>query len=220
MNARVEPLTITREELYELVWSKPMVELARDFGLSDVAVAKRCRKLGVPVPGRGYWARVAAGQTPRQSPLKPRDDKVADYSALTFAPPKEESDAPKAPDTLAAAALREEIDKVEIKLDSDLRQACAPVRRTAAHLRCPWRREIAWNRGERTGPIISISVSDAVVDRALVVCERLLVAAETLGWTFGVANELENRGGRREFNPREKSPVCLTPHTRTAQRGR
>lgn len=66
-------LTLSREDLYELVWSKPMVELAQDLGLSDVALAKRCRKLRVPVPGRGYWARVAAGQEPRQPTLTPRD---------------------------------------------------------------------------------------------------------------------------------------------------
>ena len=53
-------LSHTRQDLYELAWSKPMVELAQDFGISDVALAKRLRKLGIPVPGRGYWARVAA----------------------------------------------------------------------------------------------------------------------------------------------------------------
>jgi hypothetical protein len=51
-----ELLTLSREDLYELVWSKPKTEVARDFGLSDVALAKRCRKLGVPVPGRGLSA--------------------------------------------------------------------------------------------------------------------------------------------------------------------
>lgn len=57
-------LILSREDLYELVWSKPMAELAKDFGMSDVALAKRCRKIGVPVPGRGYWTRIAAGQEP------------------------------------------------------------------------------------------------------------------------------------------------------------
>lgn len=57
-------LTLAREDLYELVWSKPITELAKDFGLSDVALAKRCRRLGVPVPGRGYWARRADRQGP------------------------------------------------------------------------------------------------------------------------------------------------------------
>jgi hypothetical protein len=86
-----DPLTLSREGLYELVWSKPMTELAQDFGLSDVALAKRCRKLGVPIPGRGYWARVAAGQTPRQPALRKRADDVMDYTALTLDAPREET---------------------------------------------------------------------------------------------------------------------------------
>jgi hypothetical protein len=39
-------LTLSREDLYELVWSKPITEFAKDFGLSDATLAKRCRKLG------------------------------------------------------------------------------------------------------------------------------------------------------------------------------
>ena len=56
-----KPFAVSRQDLYELVWSKPMRELAKDFGISDVALAKRCRRLAIPVPGRGYWARVDAG---------------------------------------------------------------------------------------------------------------------------------------------------------------
>jgi hypothetical protein len=37
MTSDIDPLTLSREELYDLVWSKPMVELARDFGLSDAS---------------------------------------------------------------------------------------------------------------------------------------------------------------------------------------
>ena len=73
---REPDLNLSREDLYELVWSKPMAELAKDFGLSDVALAKRCRKLGVPVPGRGYWARVAAGQEPHRPKLPKREGVV------------------------------------------------------------------------------------------------------------------------------------------------
>lgn len=52
-----KPFTLSREDLYELVWSKPMRELAKDFGISDVTLAKHCRSLAIPIPGRGYWAR-------------------------------------------------------------------------------------------------------------------------------------------------------------------
>jgi len=49
--------TITREELYEAVWAESMVKVAKIYGLSDVGVAKIAKKLHVPVPGRGYWAK-------------------------------------------------------------------------------------------------------------------------------------------------------------------
>lgn len=61
---------ISREELFALVWSKPTTEVAQDLGITDVAVAKLCARLQVPKPRRGYWAKVAAGRKPRQSPLK------------------------------------------------------------------------------------------------------------------------------------------------------
>lgn len=79
------PLRLSREDLYELTWSKPMSELAEDFGISDVALAKRCRRLGIPVPGRGYWARVHAGQTPYRPKLPSREPQWHDQGALTVA---------------------------------------------------------------------------------------------------------------------------------------
>jgi hypothetical protein len=52
----------TREQLYQAIWSTPCIKLAAKLGISDVALAKTCRKLGVPRPPRGYWARIEAGE--------------------------------------------------------------------------------------------------------------------------------------------------------------
>ena len=67
-------ITLPRSQRYELVWSKPVTEVAAKFGISDVALAKRCRALEIPLPPRGYLARVAAGQKPRRTPLPPFRD--------------------------------------------------------------------------------------------------------------------------------------------------
>jgi hypothetical protein len=56
------PHNLTRRELFDLVWSKPATKVAADFGISDVAVKKICDRHRIPVPGRGYWAKIAAGQ--------------------------------------------------------------------------------------------------------------------------------------------------------------
>ena len=68
---------ITREKLYEMVWTTPMQKLGAEFGMSDVAFTKRCKKLGVPTPPRGYWARLAAGQHPKVPGLPPRQNNQA-----------------------------------------------------------------------------------------------------------------------------------------------
>jgi len=47
---------LTRSELHNLVWSQPMQRLAKQFSVSDVALAKSCRRAEIPMPKRGYWA--------------------------------------------------------------------------------------------------------------------------------------------------------------------
>jgi len=67
---------LTREQLHERVWSVPVSKLSEEFGLSDVAIAKRCKKLNVPCPPRGYWAKVQAGRKPRKTPLPPTKEEA------------------------------------------------------------------------------------------------------------------------------------------------
>ena len=62
-------IRLTREELHERVWSQPIRSVAAEFGISDVALAKACRKANVPVPARGFWAQKAAGKKVRAIPL-------------------------------------------------------------------------------------------------------------------------------------------------------
>jgi len=61
---------LTREELFDLVWTTPMSKLAARFGVSDVALAKVCVKLDIPRPSRGYWQQRAVGDD-GERPLLP-----------------------------------------------------------------------------------------------------------------------------------------------------
>jgi hypothetical protein len=70
----------TREQLYEAIWSKPCMKLAAELGISDVGLAKTCRRMGIPRPPRGYWARIEAGEKLRREALRqamPGQDKLA-----------------------------------------------------------------------------------------------------------------------------------------------
>ncbi|BAY88714.1 MULTISPECIES: hypothetical protein [unclassified Tolypothrix] len=40
-----------------MIWETSVLEVSHKFGVSDVAVAKWCKKYGIPKPPRGYWAK-------------------------------------------------------------------------------------------------------------------------------------------------------------------
>lgn len=60
---------LTRKEFFELVWTKPVSKLAEEWGMSDRGLGKACSRIKVPVPPRGYWAKVEAGQRPSRPQL-------------------------------------------------------------------------------------------------------------------------------------------------------
>ena len=63
---------LSRQALYDLLWSKPKTVVAKSFGISDVALGKICVKAEVPVPPRGYWAAREAGKRVLKISLPPR----------------------------------------------------------------------------------------------------------------------------------------------------
>lgn len=63
-----------RSRLYELAWRKPMHKLAPELGLSDTGLKKVCLRHNIPVPQRGYWAKLAVGLEVVRMALPPGPD--------------------------------------------------------------------------------------------------------------------------------------------------
>ena len=61
--------TFSRQELYDLVWSKPMITLSKEFNLSDNGLRKICIKHDIPIPKSGYWSKLKFGKNPTKVPL-------------------------------------------------------------------------------------------------------------------------------------------------------
>lgn len=55
-NTEAEKLKLQKE-----VWLVPTSVLASQYGVSDKALEKRCKKLGIEKPPRGYWAKIEEG---------------------------------------------------------------------------------------------------------------------------------------------------------------
>jgi hypothetical protein len=64
-------IRLTRAELYEKVWITPVRTIAKEFGMSDVGLAKICRKHGIPIPPLGYWRKTETGHKVVRPPLSP-----------------------------------------------------------------------------------------------------------------------------------------------------
>lgn len=69
MTAMYKQVEFARVDLYKMVWERPVLIIAKEIGVSDVAVAKACRKAGIPLPSRGHWAIVKSGRAVTVPPL-------------------------------------------------------------------------------------------------------------------------------------------------------
>ncbi len=65
------PITLHRAVLYREVWETPMRQLAKRYDISDVGLTKICKKMDIPTPPRGYWAKRVNGQRVEKAALPP-----------------------------------------------------------------------------------------------------------------------------------------------------
>lgn len=67
----IGPASLTRQELYVLVWAHPVSHLAKRFGISGQGLAKICDRFDIPRPRAGHWNKVAAGKDIAMPALPP-----------------------------------------------------------------------------------------------------------------------------------------------------
>jgi hypothetical protein len=166
-----EKVALTRPQLYEKVWTTPMLRLAREFGLSDVGLAKLCRRHQIPLPGRGYWARIQFGQKPQRTVLPTltdlRLDTIEIYrrqsQEIENREPKEELLIPRieiVPDRLVAHPVARRIEKSITRAKKDEQG-----------------RLLA-----REGRIVPVKVSESALPRVLRILDALFSAADEVSY--------------------------------------
>jgi hypothetical protein len=115
----------TRQQLYERVWGEPISTLAKTMGISDVGLAKACRRGDIPLPPRGYWAKLNAGQRVSRTPLPLRTPGASNYVEVGAGPRQafwQEADHAPAPDAAAPEPpiYDETLDAVEARIQRAL----------------------------------------------------------------------------------------------------
>jgi hypothetical protein len=66
--------TLTRQELYDLIWSFPLLTLAKKYSITDVGLRKMCIRMCIPLPNYGHWMQVKYNKKIKKKNL-PKDYK-------------------------------------------------------------------------------------------------------------------------------------------------
>jgi hypothetical protein len=173
-----EKQILTRTELYEKVWKKSMIQLAKEFGISDRGLAKICKKYDIPRPGLGYWAKLEFGKKVKREPLPSNTE--LDKASITINPFSSfvlsqqerkrlvylKSPIPITTD-LTDAKLHPTVAKVFKKELRSLRKGYYTIKRTC----------------------FDISVSEGSAQRALMLIDTIIKALENRGHRFEIITE-------------------------------
>ena len=170
-----------RESLYEEVWKNPVSKVAETYGISDVALAKVCRKLKIPMPGRGYWAKKTAGYTVKTLPLPSFKNAPVLYRPQRTRPPKPSNDSSD-PELAKIAEVEAENPPVP---ESD-HPLIERSRQELQRGKCDGYGRLVWSPNKRCA---DINVSPELLDRALSVMNTLIFALEVDDLEVSVTTE-------------------------------
>jgi hypothetical protein len=112
-----------RESLYNEVWAEPVTTVAKRYDISDNGLRKHCKRLGIPLPPPGYWARIAAGQKVPQTALPKVTGELKNYIrqyVIKYKPDLEQL-------TDAELTNEEEFNSLREETKAFIRETCAQV---------------------------------------------------------------------------------------------
>lgn len=213
--------TLTRRELYDLVWTTPISRLADDFGISDVGLKKICDRHRVPTPGRGYWAQLEAGKSPKKTHFAEVADaalnkiEIRAGSIVLLEPVVQIIEAQKTRRRLTAADRPRPAPPPSSTFEpvTDVHHA---VRRTVQALR---RCKLSAFSSEAFGDgLCGVAVSQESIERAAYILDRLARALETKGTPLvptGQAMQVSVGSDKAVFTLKERTRTV--PHVPTPE---
>jgi hypothetical protein len=195
--AVISGLVLTRESLYEAVWRTPMRSLAIQHGCSDRGLAKTCKRHRIPVPPRGYWAKLAAGHRMQRPPL-PRLTEAEQQELRNVDAPVPSPRRPEPGTVASQVAAGATVLEQRIRVRDDLRGAHPLVTKTRDLFATAWQDErgILHPDGGSTKPTgaLAVHVSKVSIHRALRIADALINAVEERGWSVRCPAKSESRG--------------------------
>lgn len=172
MHRQVE---FTRQDLLNKVWAQPVLKVAREIGVSDVALAKACRKASIPLPARGHWA-IPENRRPKQPTLPSVPAEHPGRVVFSVLDPEHR------PVVVRPMTLQPRI-PVPDQLES-------PHRLVTVTLKALKRAKPTDGRIHVSGAsALDVSISPGQADRAVRILDTLIKACEPLGMRWSTGQE-------------------------------
>jgi hypothetical protein len=153
-----------------------MRTLAKRFGISDVGLAKTCRRHKIPRPHRGYWQQKQHGKTVRVVPLPPLKPDDKHLEAVTLTPSNRRRRA-KEEETGPVAEQRKYEKDHQILVPEYILHLHPLVREMQAYCRGAERSRFTY-RGQRQASQAAVDVAPDSLPRALRILDTLIRALE------------------------------------------
>lgn len=170
-------IKLNREKLYEQVWSKPMIKLAKEYGISDVGLAKICKKMNIPKPYPGYWAKVEFGKSVEKFKLPEPDKNTMTEYVITVS---EEEHIP-IPDTLKKEIAADKLNSIRVKKSLHNPHPLVKEAQTKLADKSTNYNNLLWTKYEN---VIDLRVTKNTCNRALRIMDTILKEADNQGWTI------------------------------------
>jgi len=187
----MKEVKFTRQELYDLVWTESILSLSKKYAISDVGLRKKCKKLEIPLPYNGYWAKVQFGKkTPARNPLRKFD---GEQEVILYT--REEVDEKSVPGQRLHADLQAEIEN-DKRLNLIVPERLTNPDRLIISVKDDLYKKELWNKTEdvafSSGNQLDIRVNPVNIGRALRFMDTLIKAIRTRGHEIKIENGKTN----------------------------
>lgn len=181
--------SVTRAELYERIWTQPVVQIAKEYGLSDVGLRKKCKKFKIPLPPLGYWQKKQFGKPILERPPLPfyeGEDEIKFEIEEEKEPEVLELDDPLVIEGQKMIAF-EQLEENKIKVPESLISPHPLVIQTQEILN-------GIKPSDYAGKCLDIDVGQNSISRALRIMDALIKAHESKGFKVSI-----NKDNSREY---------------------
>lgn len=213
-------MEITRQALYEAIWSSPRKELASAWGIDPNTITYACKRQNIPLPKPGHWTLVSMGKPPSQPALIGDPDESVTLEDPPRKPRKKKSPSstPKTPKKVAQTSgptptVSSEPEPTVKDPVTSISEALPTVRKAYKTYSSPKAaRDYKYQHVlPGSAEVIRIAVMPEMVERALLLMDTILREFQKSQWKTQIPSE-RDRNKNSVFVEEVEIMFTITEH--------